>query len=154
MLALATALPAVAQDRASDRAQEDLARDAAVLKGRDREVLHPLNNPLKIVGREQGDNGFRDRVPALDGGTFEPVKVDTDALHRRALAMYGGSAPFTGGVPRATRRTENGKRLAPPDGAGGRTPGTSGEEDGEGFPLVPAGLALLLGGLLVRRLLQ
>ena len=84
--------------------QEDLVRSRNSLPDRDRAAIHP-GNPLKLIGREQGDNDLRSSTPALARSNRVLAEVDEEQNHKRALAMVGEGASFTEPVlpPASTR---------------------------------------------------
>ncbi len=49
--------------------------------------------PIRLVGMEQGDNGFRHRTPALERSDRVAAEVDHTELYRRRIAMYAGEQP-------------------------------------------------------------
>ena len=54
--------------------------------------MHPDANPMVIVGREDGENGFRESVPVLAQGTLTPRSVDHDELYAARMALYASPA--------------------------------------------------------------
>ncbi len=53
----------------------------------------------KLVGREEGENGFRSRTPLLNKAKGRGRKVDIEALRRRKIAMFEEGAVFHDAVP-------------------------------------------------------
>ncbi len=56
-------------------------------------------NAPKLIGREEGGNGFRSRTPLFEKAKARGRKVDLEALRRRKLAMYEEGAVFTQDLP-------------------------------------------------------
>jgi hypothetical protein len=74
----------------------------STLRARNRELMNP-NEPLKIVGMEQGSNHIRAKAPALDNAIRPPVQVDEKVNYRRTIAMYENGARFYEPLPEATQ---------------------------------------------------
>jgi hypothetical protein len=91
--------PARAQD-ASAAQHNGLTPGAyeSTLRARNRELMNP-NEPLKIVGMEQGSNHIRAQTPALDNAIRPPVQVDEKVNYRRTIAMYENGARFSEPLP-------------------------------------------------------
>ncbi|GEM_PF-4085698 len=53
----------------------------------------------KLIGREEGENGFRKRTPLLNKAKGRGRKVDVEVLRRRKMAMYEEGAVFHDAVP-------------------------------------------------------
>ncbi len=53
----------------------------------------------KLVGRNDGEDGFRSRTPLLNKAKGRGRKVDVEALRRRKIAMFEEGAVFTDAVP-------------------------------------------------------
>lgn len=87
---LALALPLAAQETTPTEAEVKEALRA--LDERWRDELHPSEDPLVVVGREQGDNDLRTRTPALARSDRVAAKVDEEDAYARALALYEGTA--------------------------------------------------------------
>ena len=54
---------------------------------RSRRLLHP-GEPLDIVGVEEGDNSFRERVPSLLNADTSGGRVNRDELRQARLKLY------------------------------------------------------------------
>jgi len=93
-----TTLPGTALAQHSDEYQQS---SESVLEGRDREILHAGEDPLKLRGIDQGPDGFRSGTPALQRADVSVAMVDTDELRKRRLAMYEGNTSYD--TPVATR---------------------------------------------------
>lgn len=87
-LLVLTALPLATQEPGPSghqlRALEERARDE----------LHPSEDPLVVVGREQAGNDLRARTPALARGKLVAAAIDPVAAYERALALYAEGATF------------------------------------------------------------
>jgi hypothetical protein len=79
------ALPLAAQEPAPTNGE------LRALDERARDELHPGENPLEIVGREQAGNDLRARTPALAHSECVAAAVDPVAAYERALALYAGT---------------------------------------------------------------
>ncbi len=124
--ALSSCLPALAFAQASNKANAPVAPakvDVRVhgmnadqldeqLKSRNRTVIHP-GEPLRVVGLEEGDNGFRDRTPLLENAEGMASAVDLKELRERRLAMYTTGANFHTPVARQTQWDETGNEGPP-----------------------------------------
>lgn len=113
---------ALAQKPKPSDSDVSLARSQAVLKDRDREMMHP-GNPLTIVGAEQGGNDIRSRTPILARSDRIATLVDPDENYRRTIAMYEEgasfrSAPASAMPAESAAASRNGpRRSARPDAA-------------------------------------
>lgn len=59
------------------------------LRGQDLRELGIMNEgDTQLHGREEGENGFRDRTPALDRSDRKTRQVDQEALYAQRLALY------------------------------------------------------------------
>ena len=92
--ALATPFLVLSLVGASFGQQGEEPVDDSMLRGRDREAMHP-GDPFEIVGLEQGDNSFRHRTPALMRADTTPTLVDPNELYERRMAMYEDGRKFT-----------------------------------------------------------
>jgi hypothetical protein len=72
----------------------ELRESLQALEERGRDELHPAEDPLVIVGREQGDNDLRSRTPALARSDRVAARVDPEEAYARALALYEGGETF------------------------------------------------------------
>jgi len=123
------------------------------LEDHDRGELHPAEDPLLVVGREQGDNDLRSRTPGLARGVQVAAQVDPEELYARALALHEGrvfhSAPRSpaelekAGKPDARRPREDGAPVLGEDEAGGSVSWVVGG-------LAAAAVAVLLGRRFMR----
>lgn len=68
-----------------------------ILAETDREEIHP-GDAFALVGREQSDNSFRERTPALLRTDRQLALVSAEAARERKLALYEGSV-FSGALP-------------------------------------------------------
>ncbi len=59
-----------------------------------RELLH-AGVPVELIGREEGENGFREGAPALQRTDRLVARVDREELRARRLAMYAEGASFS-----------------------------------------------------------
>ena len=66
---------------------------------RNREFMRVGEEPLALVGIEQGDNDFRSRTPALLNTAGETLLIDVDEAYRRKLDMYARGETFTAPPP-------------------------------------------------------
>lgn len=113
LLALAASSPAVhAQDPAPRPAPtvatqvgqnvapagRDASRDE--LARRNRSDLHS-GQPIELVGQAQGDEGLRQRTPALLNFKHTERPVDEEQAYQRALALHAERASFTSPLPHA-----------------------------------------------------
>lgn len=80
-------------------------QDQVLLRGRNRATLHP-SEPLKIEGREQGENDMRSGTSALQRGKTATGGVSRDDNYRRAIAMVESRAMFTAPPIRASLGAE------------------------------------------------
>lgn len=84
--------PLVAQEQAPvGHALSEARRE---LSERTRDELHPSDDPMVVVGHEQGDNDLRKRTPALARSDRVAATIDPEAAHERALALYSEGAKF------------------------------------------------------------
>ena len=143
-------MPAAQEDAASDAQQKEALRR---LEEHDRVELHPAEDPLVVVGREQGDNDLRSRTPALMRVEDGVDRVDSEELYARAIALYEGRvfhAPAR--VEKPTRVRER-SGLRPSSEPRGFTDATQEEGSGWGTRAFFGGLLIALGFLL-RRVLR
>lgn len=89
LAALALCLALAGGTRAAQRSVEDMRDVGKILNEQDRVKLHP-GDPLHVVGIEEGDNGFRERTPALLRSDRVVTLVDPEASRARKLALYEG----------------------------------------------------------------
>lgn len=116
----ATAAKPAAVEAQRNKSLSSLAAEEALrekFEQRSREKLHP-GGALEIVGREQDDNQFRTRTPALVNAERETVYVDPQELRERKLAMYGERREFHEPLARAVVDEDGFATRAP---AGART---------------------------------
>lgn len=140
---------------------QELSRDEArvgewlqAVEDHDRAELHPAEDPLVIVGREQGDNDLRARTPMLARGQRVPAQVDPEEAYERALALHEGTRFRS--PPRGVGKSDANETRTPADRK--RSPATEAPAEGAGgsarWPWLTAMLAAALGlGFLFRRLL-
>lgn len=131
-----------------ERVSEEVDRR---LWSRGREILH-TGDPLDLVGREEGDNDFRRRTPALESSDREVQHVDRDELYRRRMAMYTEGKAFHTPLPAASgwlpaSRPPVASRVEPPT-SDAKPTGES--EGGSAWPIVLPGSLLLLILVLIR----
>jgi hypothetical protein len=100
---------ASATARAQDAQSSDSASTQAVLKERNRELMHP-GEPLTLSGAEQRGKELRARTPALTRSDRRSECVDAEEQYHRTLAMFESDASFPtalragpGPVPRHAR---------------------------------------------------
>lgn len=86
-------VPARGQQEKPSERDTDRANAEAVLRERDRELMHP-GDPLTVVGVEQQGNDIRTRTPALARSDRYTACVDVDEHYHRTLAMYESGASF------------------------------------------------------------
>lgn len=99
--------PAVADPQRNAPGPDDIEIDAAVLRDRNRVLLH-RGEPLDLRGLEEGGYRFAEQSPAL--ASAHPRRlVDEEANYRRKLAMYAGGERLSSAAPRA-RSTPSNKR--------------------------------------------
>ena len=88
---------------------QDLDRLREVL---DREDMHPEGGS-ELVGIEEGDNGFRERTPALLKAEQNRRQVSEDDLYNRRLALFEGrifAAPLPAGSGEEKRPASKDRR--------------------------------------------
>lgn len=90
------------------------------IRGVDFDELESRAGPIRLVGREEGENGFRHLTPSLERSDREIARVDPEELYARKLAIYEEAAEFhtvheePGATPPATRK-RNSEVLEPPE---------------------------------------
>jgi hypothetical protein len=77
-----------------------LGRDAAVLRDRGRQDLHP-GTPLELKGNEQGSHRFRGNTPGLEHSTNRATRVDAELNYARRIAMYDQGKVYHAALPGA-----------------------------------------------------
>lgn len=65
-----------------------------VLRGRQKAPMHPADEPLRLVGIEEGDPTLRDGTPALARAAGSAALVDVEALRLRTIAMVSERQTF------------------------------------------------------------
>ena len=117
----------------------------------DRELMHP-GSPLEVIGLEHGDNGFRERTPALESSDRAVAVLDAGEAYQRRLALYERGVSFER-APRVVRRA---MLLPPVAGPNTSPPGGPVEVRAPAARVLPwvfgLGLAMLLFGLARRRM--
>lgn len=73
---------------------KELQGNQELLRARNRVTMNPAEDPLVVVGLEQGGNDLRSRTPALARTDGTATLVDTEAAYKRALALYEERAIF------------------------------------------------------------
>lgn len=96
---LALAVDVHAQQADPQPSEFDRRQIERVLAGRSRDTLHPSDDPLLIVGREQGDNDLRSGTPALQRSDRRVLTEDAEVARARRLAMYEEGATYTSPLP-------------------------------------------------------
>lgn len=97
LLILATGLGA--QESRAQQPRELSQEQWRLATDRNRETMRFGEDPLVVVGIEQGDNDFRSNTPALQNTTGAIAMVDTHEAYLRKLAMYEGGERFTAPPP-------------------------------------------------------
>ena len=112
-----------------DTTLDGVWRDRGELRG---------EQPIELVGIEQGDNDFRSRTPALERSDRAIARVDEEALRERRLAILAGESFDASPLPQVTE-------AAPPTTAPRRElPVSAPESSGWRLPVVIGVFALLL----------
>jgi len=83
------------------------------LRGQDLRELGITNEgDTNLHGREEGDNGFRDRTPALDRSDRKTKRVDQDKLYAQRLALYENPGALPAGIAPVTNPKAAAKQQA------------------------------------------
>jgi len=152
LVGLTLAAPASSQMPTDQEAR--IERDAAVLRERGRQELHP-GDPLGLVGNEQGSNSFRDRTPGLEQSTNQAAPVDVNANYARRIAMYEKGTTYHAALPAASRPNSirrgqgipmrNGADLASGSGTPAHPPNTERSFNSVWYVIALLALAIVIG---------
>lgn len=112
-----------------------------------------LGESARVVGIEQGDNGFRYRTPALERAAKLAARVPRGELYRKRMAMYSPAATTLPGLGSRPPVLPRGEPMRRPTPSQARPPAAPREDPaGSSWPWVLA-LAVGAGAVwLLRRL--